>query len=103
MTKYFSSWHLNPMLIPSDPEERMKLWMRLLEKVKADLKSGCMLDWGVAADLSGGYAIMETDEMGVLADAAGYRPFIFGEIKPVLTPDQVAEVLKRMMAAAKSR
>jgi hypothetical protein len=60
-----------------------------------------MLDGGIAADLSGGYAIMETGEMGILANSAVYRPFIRGEVKPVLTLDQVAEMLQRLASAAK--
>jgi hypothetical protein len=103
MTKYHLSWHLNPVFIPADPEERMNLWMELLKKVKADINAGYMLDWGIAVDQSEGYAIMESDEMGVLAHAGGYQPYIFGEIKPVLTADQTEEVMKRMAAAAKKK
>ena len=43
MTKFYMRWHLNPMLIPTNPEERMKLWMSMLELVKADIKSGTMV------------------------------------------------------------
>jgi hypothetical protein len=103
MTKYYSHWHLNPMLIPPNPEERIKLWMKLLEQVKVDLKSGDMLDWGLAADLSCGYAIMETDEMGILAEVAKHQPFIVGECKPVVTTDQAGMVLKKAAAAMKSK
>jgi uncharacterized tellurite resistance protein B-like protein len=35
---------MNPMAIPMNPEERVKLWMTMLEMVKADLKSGVMTD-----------------------------------------------------------
>jgi hypothetical protein len=37
MTKYLVWWQVNPHMIPADPEQRVKLWVSLLEKVKADV------------------------------------------------------------------
>jgi hypothetical protein len=62
MTKFYMRWKLNRMVIPTNPEERVKLWLMMLEQVKADLKSGAITDWGICIDLSAGYAFAETDE-----------------------------------------
>jgi len=95
MTKFYSHWHMNPTLIPTNPEERTKLWLGMLQRVKADMKSGDILDWGITADLSAGYTLRETDEKGLIADASNWMPYIIMDAKPVLTPDQALEAMKR--------
>ena len=89
------------MLIPTNPEERAKLWLRLLEQVKADMQSGDILDWGITADLSAGYTIRETDEIGLNIDVSKYTPFVVVDAKPVLTPDQAIAAVKKVAAGAK--
>ena len=42
---------------PAAPEERVKLWLSMLEMVKADMKTGRSRDWGNCCDGRGGYAI----------------------------------------------
>lgn len=101
MTKFYSQWHLNPSLIPTNPEERAKLWLRLLEQVKADMKSGDMLDWGIAADLSSGYTFRETDEKGLIMDVSRWVPFLIVDAKPVLSVDEAIEAVKKVAAGAK--
>jgi hypothetical protein len=46
MTKYYVKWQLNPMLPVEDPEERGKLWVKMLQMVKADMEAGRIKDWG---------------------------------------------------------
>jgi len=97
-------WHLNPMLYPTNPEERIKqLQMRLsmLEMVKADLKSGAMTDWGICNDSSGGYAFAETDEQSAHVMMLKWFPYVLFDIKPVLTVDQCIADVKQAIAAAK--
>jgi hypothetical protein len=101
MTKFYMRWHLNPMLIPTNPEERMKLWMSMLELVKADIKSGTMSDWGMCSDASGGYAFAETDEKTLHTTITRWMPYVIFDIKPVLSVDQIIESLKRAAAGAK--
>ena len=100
MTKYHSRWHINPMLIPTKSEERAKLWVGLLERVKADMKSGDILDGGITPDLTG-YTIRETEEVSLSVDVLKYAPFIITDVKPILTPDQALESIKRAAVAAK--
>lgn len=94
-------WHLNPMLIPTNPEERTKLWMTLLERVKGNLRSGELTDWGICNDSSAGYAFADTDEASLHSSIMKYVPYISFDIKPVLTIDQTIESLKK--AAGKNK
>jgi hypothetical protein len=57
MTKYHIKWKLNPLTEPEDPEKRVKLWLSMLEMVKADLKSGRFSEWGAHSDINSGYCI----------------------------------------------
>jgi hypothetical protein len=101
MTKFYMRWHLNPMLIPTNAEERVKLWMSMLDMVKSDLKSGALLDWGMCCDDSGGYAFAETDEKILHSLILRWIPYVSFNIKPVLTIDQSIESIKRAAAGPK--
>jgi hypothetical protein len=102
MTKKFSMrWHLNPLLIPPNPEERMKLWMSMPELVQAAMKSGTMSDQGMGCNASRGYAFAETDENTLHTTIPRWMPQVIFDIKPVLSVDQSSESLKRVAAGAK--
>jgi hypothetical protein len=94
-------WHLNHAFIPTNPEERVKLWMAMLEMVKADLKSGAIRDWGICSDDSGGYAFAETDEKTLHTTILKWIPYVSFNIKPVLTADQTMESIRQATAGAK--
>jgi hypothetical protein len=101
MTKYYSRWHVNPALIPTNPEERMKLFAGMLERVTAELKSGRMLDWGITPAFNG-YSIRELDEKGLLAMTTTWAPFVIVDtMEPILTSNQALESLQQVGAAAK--
>jgi hypothetical protein len=101
MTRYHISWKLNPNLIPADPEQRGKMWLRLMEKVKAELDAGRMADWGIAADLSGGYSIRESDEQALLLAINAFTPYIITDVKPVLSVHPALETVKKGMTVLK--
>jgi len=101
VTKYYMKWTMNPMAIPMNPEERVKLWLSMLEMVRADLKSGVMTDWGICSDLSEGYAFAETDEKSLHASILKWIPNIIFDIKPVITVDQSIANINLAVAAAK--
>ena len=94
-------WHLNHAFIPTNPEERVKLWMAMLEMVKADLKSGAIRDWGICSDDSGGYAFAETDEKTLHTTILRWTPYVSFNIKPVLTADQTMESIRQATEAKK--
>jgi hypothetical protein len=98
MAKFYMRWQLNPILIPTNPEERMKLWLSMLELVRADLKSGGLTDWGICSDSSAGYAFAETDEKTLHTTILKWIPHVNFDIKPVLTVDQTIDSIKRIAA-----
>jgi hypothetical protein len=98
MSKFYMRWHLNSTLIPTNPEERVKLWMSMLEMIKADLKSGAITDWGMCNDASAGYAFAEGDEKAVYMTILKWIPYVRFDIKPVLTVDETIESIKRVVA-----
>jgi hypothetical protein len=101
MTKFYMRWELNPMFTPANPEERVKLWLTMLEGIKAELKSGSLQDWGICSDISAGYAFAETDEKTIHATILKWMPYVNFDIRPVLTVDQVIANIKQAAAAAK--
>jgi len=101
MTRFYMRWQLNPMLIPTDPEEMGKLWISMLEMVRADLKSGKLTDWGMCSDSSGGYAFAETDENSLNISIMKWMPYVIFDIKPILTADQCIANIQQAAAEAK--
>ncbi|RXE56638.1 hypothetical protein ABH15_00145 [Methanoculleus taiwanensis] len=95
MARFYMRWHLNPLAAPTDQEELAKLWMRMLEMVKADLKEGRLTDWGSCSDASAGYAFAETDEKSLYAAVLKWIPYVVFDIKPVLTVDECIECIQR--------
>ncbi len=102
MTRFYIRFRKNPLTMPTDPADGVKLWMTMLEGVKEDMKSGVFSDWGDCTDTSEGYCISEVDEKMLHTAILKYVPYIIFTIKPVLTVDQVMESIQRAVAAAKS-
>ena len=101
MTKYYIRWHLNPMTVPVNPEERVKLWTTMLEMVRADLKSGAFKDWGICNDISAGFCFSELDEQMLHTAITRYVPYVMFDIKPFLNVEQSIDSIKRAVAATK--
>lgn len=101
MTRFYMRWQLNPMLVPTNPEERVKLWLTMLEMVRMELKSGGMTDWGICSDVSAGYGFAETDEKTLHATILKWLPYVHFDVKPVLTVDQCIANIKQVAAAGK--
>jgi hypothetical protein len=103
MSKFYIKWWKNQQTIPTNPEESAKLWMTLLEWVRAEKKAGLFTDWGNCCDSGSGYCIAEGDEVSLHSQLLKYQPFIIFSIKPVLSVDQTIESIKRAVAAAKGK
>lgn len=101
MPRYYMRWQMNHTFIPPDPEARVKLWLTMLEMVKAELKAGGLTDWGICSDSSAGYAFAETDEKTLHATILKWIPYIQFNVKPVLPVEQVIANIKQVAAAAK--
>lgn len=103
MSKYYVKWIMNPLEIPKNPEERMKAWQLATQMVRDGMKSGPVKDWGMTTDLSEGYAIVEgANETDIAAYLGMWIPILNLAAKPVLTVDQTAETLQKMMTSMAS-
>lgn len=103
MSKFLIKWQLNPLMTPADPEERAKLWLSMLEMVKAELNSGESIDWGEYCDASGGYSISEGNDADLFTGVLRWMPYIIFDVKPVLTVDQVMESVKKAAVGKKTK
>jgi len=65
MPKFFIHWKVDPTKIPLNPEERAKLWLSMLEMVKADMKADVIKDWGMRSAELSGYGVSELSEVEV--------------------------------------
>jgi hypothetical protein len=91
-------------MLPTNPEERLKLLQSMNEMVREEIKSGLILDWGEYCDGSGGYAIGEGDDITELyVGLIKWWPYVDFDAKPVLTIDQVIESTNRVAAEAKAK
>jgi Domain of unknown function (DUF3303) len=103
MTKYLLKWKLNPLTTPEDPEKRVKLWVSMLEMVKASLKSGEFIDWGAYVDINGGYCIGEGTEVEAFASMLKWTPYVIFDAKPVLSVDQAIGEINKAIAGSKPK
>jgi hypothetical protein len=103
MTKYHINWRMNLKLMPTDPAERIKLQLAMLEMVRADLKSGNIIDWGNNCDMSGGYQVMEGSETELFNNLMKWYPFVQFDAKPVFKADQVKEAINKAVAESKKK
>ena len=101
MTKFHVEWRKNPTLTPEDPAKMVKLNLSMLEMVKATLKSGKLMDWGVYCDGFSGYVIAEGNETDILATLLKWMPYIIFDVKPVANVDQAIEANNRAAAESK--
>jgi hypothetical protein len=103
MAKLYIRWWKNQQVIPKNPEELAKVWLTLLEWVRAEQKAGLFTDWGACCDGASGYCIAERDEAAIHSQLLKYQPYVVFSVKPVLSVDQTIESINRAVAAAKGR
>ncbi len=103
MPKSYVKWQLNKQLIPTDPEEKVKLWLSFLAMVKDQISAGIWTnEWGICYDLSSGYAFSELSVSDIYGALSQWVPYVEFDAKPVLTADQAIESLKKVVAAAQT-
>jgi len=104
MPKFYLKWQINPQWTPATPEERVKLWLSLLEMVKADIQTGKAKDWGNVPGEASGYSIREdASEADLFTALLKWMPYVAFEVKPVLTVDQTIESIKKAVVAAQAK
>jgi hypothetical protein len=104
MPKFYIKWQLNPQWTPATPEERVKLWLSLLEMVKPDIKAGKAKDWGCVPGEACGYTIREdANEVELFTALLRWMPYVNFEVKPILTVEQTEESIKKAVVAAQAK
>lgn len=103
MAKFHIEWQLNESLMPEDPAMRAKLQLSMLERVKADLKSDKLIEWGSYCDASGGYCIIEGNEADTFDEILKWYPYVSFDARPVLSVDQVIAAINKAMAESKPK
>ena len=99
MPKFLVYWKEEPTRIHADREKHVKVSLRMLEMVKADMQAGLIKDWGIAAGggVEGGYCIWEVaSEAELFTHLMKWKPEVNFEVKPVLTLDQCIEAFKKL-------
>ena len=104
MPKFLTKWKVNPQMMPTSPQECMKLLQSMNENIKALLDSGILTDFGEYCDGSGGYTIGEVDDVADLyAYLIQWWPYVDFDAKPVLTIDQVIKSTDKAVAEMKGK
>ena len=104
MPKFHVKWELNPHMTPASAEERVKLWLSMLEMVKKEMQTGKLVDWGHNGDSSGGYAVWDgVSEEEMFTSMLKYMPYVDFDSKPVLSVDETISSIKKAAAAAQNK
>ena len=93
---YLILWEADMSYFPTDQEERAKLVVSMAERVKKDLESGDTKMWGISVGGGHGFSITENDPKEVYGILSTYTPYIQFEVQPMLSVDEMIDVLKSM-------
>jgi len=96
MGKYLVLWELDQTKIPISPQERGAAWAAFMDMIKEDIKKGVIKDWGVFVSESSGYTVSEGTEVEITNMSQKYVPFVIFEVHPVMSVEQVDEVIKAL-------
>ena len=96
MAKCHLYWKLNTANIPTDPKKRGGGWGLLMAMIKQDMQKGVVKDWGAFTSEGQGYCIVEGSNLEIMRMTEQYVPYVFFEIKPVSSPEEVNELIKHL-------
>ena len=96
MPKFLNLWEVDSSKMPTDPNERAALMGKQIEMTKKMLNEGQINDWGIFAGGGAGYTISEGSEADILKRVMQFMPYCKFQVHPVLSIDEVAEVMKSM-------
>ena len=97
MSKFLTLWETDNSKMPTNPDERAALFGKLTEMTKKMLDEGQIADWGIFAGGGAGYTISEGTEADVLKRILQFGPYVRFKVHPVLSIDELAQVMKSMM------
>ena len=96
MGRYLLLWELDWTKIPISRQERGTGFDGLMEGVKEDIRKGLMKDWGAFVGEVSGYAVAEGTEVEIGNMVQRYVPFVIFEVHPVMSVEQLGEVIKAL-------
>ena len=82
--------------LPTDHAERGKIMAPFMETVKKDLDSGALMAWGMSPGGSRGFVLSKQDPKELYARASMFTPYVKFEVMPMLSFDEVMDVMKEM-------
>jgi len=97
MSKLLILWEQDMSKMPTGPDEQAALITKQIELTRKALDEGRITDYGLFAGGDAGYAISEGTAMEAFGGAMQFSPYIKFKVHPVLSLDEVAEVMKSMM------
>lgn len=93
---YLILMEYNLSLLPKDLKERMKIFGPIMEMGKKDLESGELAMVGVSPDACHAFVISNQDPKTIYTKTQTMSPYVRCEVKPMLSIDEAANVLKEM-------
>jgi hypothetical protein len=92
-------WKANAEHTPTDPEERIKLWLKMLNMVKAEAEAeGSKTEmWGINSSGDGGFSISTGSDQEVFMTVAAYAPYVSFEVFKVLDVDEAIAGIKELV------
>ena len=94
MARYLVTWNAVNSRIPNDRDARIKRSIGFIQIIQEALKSGPIMAYGTRPDNVAGYAIFEGSETDMARMGTMFVPDFEFEVYPVLTADEMMEVLK---------
>lgn len=95
MTRYIIFWEWDTDYWPNETAERREMFARILKTAQAHLKT-VPGDFGVFADGTGGYRIVEGTEEDVADMIWRYGKVIKWKVHPILDVDQSIKIFENM-------
>jgi hypothetical protein len=83
-------------LFPKDPEEKIKMMASFMEIGKKDLESGELKMLGMSPDGQHGFVISNQDIKTIYTKAQILAPYTKCKVMPMLSIDEVMDVMKGM-------
>ncbi len=104
MPKFLIKWKVNSQKMPDDPEKTLKLLQETNQWIKAEMAAGHIKDYGEFCDGSGGYSIIEGDDIAKLyGSLMEFWPYVEFDAKPVISIDQVIDWTNKIVKKKKGK
>ena len=98
MGKYLVLWKMDKTRLPVNPRERASGFAPLVAMVKQSIEMGKVKDWGAFAGQGRGYEVFEGTELELELQIQQYVPFVDFKVYPLLSLDQIDEMIRAMSA-----